>query len=113
VLAQLRSAGLLGVEAYPVCVEVDVATGLPGYHLVGLGASAVKEGAVRVRAALRQVGQPVPTRKITVNLAPADVRKEGAAYDLPVAIGILAAEEKVPVAAVAQHLLLGELGLDG
>ena len=112
-LAQLRSAGLLGVEAYPVCVEVDVATGLPGYHLVGLGASAVKEGAVRVRAALRQVGQPVPTRKITVNLAPADVRKEGAAYDLPVAIGILAAEEKLPVAALSQHLLLGELGLDG
>ena len=96
-----------------MCVEVDVATGLPGYHLVGLGASAVKEGAVRVRAALRHVGQPVPTRKITVNLAPADVRKEGAAYDLPVAIGILAAEEKLPIAALAQSLLLGELGLDG
>ena len=96
-----------------MCVEVDVAAGMPGYHLVGLGASAVKEGAAGVRAALRQVGQPVPTRKITVNLAPADIRKEGAAYDLPVAIGILAAEEKVPLATVAQHLLLGELGLDG
>jgi magnesium chelatase family protein len=104
---------LLGVEAYPVCVEVDVAHGIPGYHLVGLGASAVKEGAVRVRAALRQVGQPLPTRKITVNLAPADVRKEGAAYDLPVAIGILAAEEKLPVGAISEHLMLGELGLDG
>ncbi len=103
----------MGVEAYPVCVEVDVATGLPGYHLVGLGASAVKEGAVRVRSALRQVGLPLPTKKITVNLAPADVRKEGAAYDLPVAIGILAAEDKVPSAAVEGHMLLGELGLDG
>jgi magnesium chelatase family protein len=112
-LAQLCSAGLVGVDAYPVCVEVDVATGLPGYHLVGLGASAVKEGAVRVRAALRQVGQPVPTRKITVNLAPADVRKEGAAYDLPVAIGILAAEEKLPLDALTENLMLGELGLDG
>ncbi len=113
VLVQICSAGLIGVEAFPVCVEVDVSTGLPGYHLVGLGASAVKEGAVRVRAALRHVGLPLPTKKITVNLAPADVRKEGAAYDLPVALGILAAEEKLPATALDGILLLGELGLDG
>lgn len=112
-LAQLRSAGLIGIDAFPVYVEVDVANGLPGYHLVGLGAGAVKEGAVRVRSALRQVGSPLPTKKITVNLAPADVRKEGAAYDLPVALGILAAEELVPAASLGDVLLLGELGLDG
>ena len=112
-LAQLRSAGVLGIEAFPVCVEVEVANGIPGYHLVGLGAGAVKEGAVRVRAALRQVGLPLPTRKITVNLAPADVPKRGAAYDLPIALGILAAEEKVPAEPLRDVLLLGELGLDG
>ena len=104
---------MIGIDAFPVDVEVDVANGLPGYHLVGLGAGAVKEGAVRVRSALRQVGSPLPTKKITVNLAPADVRKEGAAYDLPVALGILVAEERVPASALADVLLLGELGLDG
>ncbi|MEO6952321.1 MAG: YifB family Mg chelatase-like AAA ATPase [Polyangia bacterium] len=112
-LAQLRSAGLLGIDAYPVCVEVEVTTGMPGYHLVGLGHGAVKEGAVRVRAALRQVGLSLPAKKITVNLAPADVRKEGAAYDLPVAIGLLVAEEQIPLPSVMDVLLLGELGLDG
>ncbi len=112
-LAQLRSAGLIGIDAFPVYVEVDVANGLPGYNLVGLGAGAVKEGSVRVRAALRQVGSPLPTKKITVNLAPADVRKEGAAYDLPVALGILAAEELLPAESLADVILLGELGLDG
>ncbi len=112
-LAQLRSAGLLGVDAFPVTVEVEVASGIPGYHLVGLGAGAVKEGSVRVRAALRQVGMPLPTRKITVNLAPADVRKEGGAYDLPFALGILAAEEKLPLDALRDLICLGELGLDG
>jgi magnesium chelatase family protein len=113
VLAQLRSAGVLGVEAFSVTVEVEVASGIPGYFLVGLGAGAVKEGSVRVRAALRQVGMPLPTRKITVNLAPADVRKEGAAYDLPIALGILAAEEKIPLDALRDVMCLGELGLDG
>jgi magnesium chelatase family protein len=104
---------VLGVEAYGVCAEVDVALGLPGYHLVGLGAGAVKEGSVRVRAALEHSGWKLPPRKVTVNLAPADVRKDGAAFDLPIAVGILAAHEIVPRAALDGVLLLGELSLDG
>jgi magnesium chelatase family protein len=113
VLAKVHSAGVLGVQAYSVCAEVDVALGLPGYHLVGLPAGAVKEGGVRVRAAIDHSGWKLPARKVTVNLAPADVRKDGAAYDLPIAIGILAAHDKVPAAALDDVLLLGELSLDG
>lgn len=112
-LAKVQSAGVLGVEAYGVCAEVDVGLGLPGYNLVGLGASAVKEGGVRVRAALSHSGWKLPARKITINLAPADVRKDGAAFDLPIAVGILAAHEVVPRAALDQVLFLGELSLDG
>ena len=96
VLAKVQSAAVLGVEAYGVCAEVDVTLGLPGYHLVGLGASAVKEGGVRVRAALDHSGYKLPPRKVTINLAPADVRKDGAAFDLPIAVGVLAAQELVP-----------------
>jgi magnesium chelatase family protein len=101
------------VEAYGVCAEVDVALGLPGYHLVGLGAGAVKEGGVRVRAALEHSGWKVPPRKVTVNLAPADIRKDGAAFDLPIAVGVLAAQEIVPRTALENILMLGELSLDG
>jgi magnesium chelatase family protein len=113
VLAKVQSAGVLGVEAYGVCAEVDISLGLPGYHLVGLGASAVKEGGVRVRAALEHSGFKLPPRKVTVNLAPADVRKDGAAFDLPIAVGLLAAQDLVPRAALEKVLLLGELSLDG
>jgi magnesium chelatase family protein len=113
VLAKVQSAGVLGVEAYGVCAEVDVALGLPGYHLVGLGAGAVKEGSVRVRAALEHSGWKVPPRKVTVNLAPADVRKDGAAFDLPIAVGVLAAQEIIPRAALEDVVMLGELSLDG
>jgi magnesium chelatase family protein len=113
VLAKVQSAGVLGVEAYRVCVEVDVALGLPAYHLVGLGASAVVEGGVRVRSALKHSGWNLPPRRVTVNLAPADVRKDGAAFDLPIAVGILAAHDIIPPAALDGVLMLGELSLDG
>jgi magnesium chelatase family protein len=90
-----------------------VASGLPGYHVVGLPAASVKEGAVRIRSALEHVGQAMPSKKITVNLAPADRRKEGAAFDLPIAIGILVADELVSLGPLEGFLLMGELGLDG
>ncbi|HEX4461314.1 MAG TPA: magnesium chelatase domain-containing protein, partial [Polyangia bacterium] len=112
-LAKVQSAAVLGVEAYGVCAEVDVANGLPGFNLVGLGAGAVKEGSVRVRSALDHSGWKLPPRKVTVNLAPADVRKDGAAFDLPIAIGVLAAQEVVPRGALEGILMLGELSLDG
>ena len=108
-LAQVRSAYVHGIEAFSVVAEVDVATGLPGFHLVGLGQAAVKEAGVRVRAALRQAGWKLPPRRVTVNLAPADIRKEGTALDLPIAIGVLAAHGEVPIDAVAKTLFLGEL----
>ncbi len=112
-LAKVQSAGILGVEAYGVCAEVDVTGGLPGYHLVGLGASEVKEGSVRVRSALSNCGYPMPPRKVIVNLAPADVHKDGAAFDLPIAIGLLAATGVVPPRALEETFFLGELSLDG
>jgi magnesium chelatase family protein len=113
VLARVRSAALLGVEAVPVEVEVDVGNGLPGYHLVGLPMGTVKEGCVRIRGALENSGYRMPPRKVTVNLAPADLRKDGAAYDLPIAVGVLAAGGHLRPDRVQDFLLLGELGLDG
>lgn len=112
-LAKILSAGVLGIEAYPVQIEVDVSLGLPQYNLVGLADSAVKEGAVRVRSALENSGFSLPPRRVTINLAPADVRKDGAAFDLPIALALLVALELLPEEALAERLWLGELGLDG
>lgn len=112
-LACVPSCALLGIDAFRVTVEVAVAGGLPGYHVVGLPAASVKEGAVRIRAALEHVGQAMPSKKITVNLAPADRRKNGAAFDLPIAAGMLVADGVAPGTPLDGLLLLGELGLDG
>jgi magnesium chelatase family protein len=112
-IASFPSAALLGVDAYRVDVEVDVAPGLPSYLVVGLPAASVKEGATRIRSALRNCGQDLPTRRVTVNLAPADQRKDGAAFDLPIAIGVVAADGVFVPDVVRGLLLLGELGLDG
>lgn len=112
-LASVPSCALLGIDAFVVTVEVDVAGGLPGYHVVGLATAAVKEGGVRIRAALEHIGHGLPTKKITVNLAPADRRKEGAAFDLPIALGILIADGAISAASLDGLLFLGELGLDG
>lgn len=109
----MRSSSLRGIDATPIDVEVDVVGGLPAYHVVGLAALAVREGAVRIRAAIEAVGQALPTKKITVNLAPADVPKPGTGFDLPIAIGVLIAEGLVPSAPIDDLMLLGELGLDG
>ena len=113
-LVTIASAALNGVEAYRVDVEVDVADGgLPQYLLVGLAATSIKEGASRIRSALRNCGRDIPSARVTVNLAPADRRKEGAAFDLPVATGILAAETEALSPRLQGLLMLGELGLDG
>jgi magnesium chelatase family protein len=112
-LAAVRSAALVGIDAYDVIVEVDAAQGLPQWTIVGLAASAVKESRERVGAALVNSGFKVPPRRITVNLAPADIRKEGTAFDLPIAIGILVATGQLESAVVAERMFVGELGLDG
>ena len=112
-LATLQSSTLVGVDAIPITVEVDVSSGLPGYNVVGMAAPSVKEGSVRIRGALVAVGHDVPLSKVTVNLAPADVRKPGAAFDLPIAIGVLLADEVFKVNVFEGFIVLGELGLDG
>src|SRR3990172_5712981 len=112
-LARLRSAATLGIEAYMVEVEVDLANGLPSFATVGLPNGAVKEGRERVSAALVNSGFEFPLQRITVNLAPADVRKDGSAFDLPIALGVLAASGQVPAGALEGAVFLGELGLQG
>jgi len=112
-LARVLSAALYGIEAYPVDVEVDMAQGLPQFATVGLPEGAVKESKDRVRSAVRNAGFMFPSRRITINLAPADRRKEGAAFDLPMAVGILQAAGVIPARDEKPYLLLGELSLDG
>lgn len=112
-LSKITSSALQGIEGYHVDVETDVSSGLPSFSLVGLPDSAVKESIERVRAAIRNSGFPFPVKKITVNLAPADVRKEGPSFDLPIAIGILACEEVFQSSLFQNTLIIGELSLDG
>lgn len=113
-ITTLASAAMHGVDAYRVDIEVDIAGGLPQYVVVGLPTAAVKEGSTRIRSALQNCGQDLPTKRVIVNLAPADRRKDGAAFDLPVAVGILLASEAPFVPGVLDNLMiLGELGLDG
>lgn len=111
-LAKTYAAALQGIDAITVTVEVVVDKGI-GYTIVGLPDTAVKEAGERIQTALSQSGQEWPRRHTVVNLSPADVRKEGAAYDLPMAIGILAANEKIPVERPADFVMIGELSLDG
>jgi magnesium chelatase family protein len=113
VLASLRTAAVFGVESCAVSVEVDVSFGLPGFAMVGLPDASVRESRDRVRSAIRNSGFEFPAHRITVNLAPADVRKAGASFDLPIALGILAAQGVVERRHIADLILLGELSLDG
>jgi magnesium chelatase family protein len=112
-LARIRSAAVLGIDAYPVDVEVDISNGLPSFSTVGLPHGAVKEGRERVSAALANAGFSFPLRRITVNLAPADIRKDGCAFDLPIALGILTASGQLPEDGLREHMVLGEVGLEG
>jgi magnesium chelatase family protein len=112
-LAKVLSSAVFGIDAYTVEVEVDIATGLPAFSTVGLPEGAVKESKDRVKAAIRNCGYEFPSRRITVNLAPADIRKEGAAFDLPIAVGILAAMEAVKKEKLEEFFILGELSLYG
>jgi magnesium chelatase family protein len=112
-LARVRSAAVLGIDAYLVDVETDISSGLPTFATVGLPQGAVKEGRERVYAALANTGYTFPLKRITVNLAPANVRKEGSAFDLPIAVGILAATEQIAAGRLDRVVVLGELGLEG
>ena len=112
-LARIRSAAVLGIDAFVVDVEVDISSGLPSFSTVGLPNGAVKEGRERVSAALANAGFQFPLRRITVNLAPADIRKDGSALDLPIALGLLAASGQIPQANLQNTMVLGEVGLEG
>ncbi|AZR72357.1 hypothetical protein BBF96_02480 [Anoxybacter fermentans] len=112
-LAKVLSASYLGVEGYPVVVEVDISSGLPAFELVGLPNTAIREARERVRSALKNSPYPFPLQRITINLAPADIPKQGSYFDLPIAIGILAAQNLLPTEPLSNYACVGELSLDG
>jgi magnesium chelatase family protein len=112
-LARVWSAALLGIEAIRVGVEVDVAGGLPAIVVVGLPDLAVQEAKERVKAALKNAGLSMPMRRVVINLTPADLRKEGPSFDLPISLGVLAASEQISAEYLGDYLVLGELSLDG
>ena len=112
-LASLRSAAVLGVDAYPVQIEVDVSFGLPHFTMVGLPDATVRESRDRVRSAIKNSGYEFPPHRITVNLAPADVRKAGSSFDLPIALGLLATSGLLTRRSIDDTVVLGELSLDG
>ncbi len=112
-LAKILSSAVIGIDAYIVEVEVDISQGLPSFATVGLPEGAVRESKERVKAAIKNSGYHFPSDRITVNLAPADIKKEGAAFDLPMALGILAATGLVDRSSYSNYLFLGELALDG
>jgi magnesium chelatase family protein len=113
VLASLESASVIGIEASPVHIEVDLCFGLPRFQLVGLPDTSVKESRDRVHAAIRNSGYEFPQHRIVINMAPADVRKAGASYDLPIALGVLAASGVVTTRDIRDIVIVGELALDG
>ena len=112
-LAKIQSATVVGIEGRLVDVECDVSSGAPTFDTIGLPELAVREARVRVRSAIRHSELPFPKTRVIVNLAPADLRKEGTGYDLPVALGILTASGVLPLDALQGWLVIGELSLTG
>lgn len=111
-LINIHSAKCIGIDAVPVTVEIDIATGI-GIHLVGLADAAVKESLLRTITSLQSMGFRIPGRKIVINLAPADMHKKGSGYDVPIALGIIAASGQRELPLLGQFMIMGELGLDG
>ena len=111
-LVKIFGSAVFGVEATTITVEVNIDKGI-GYHLVGLPDNAIKESSYRISAALKNNNYKLPGKKITINMAPADMRKEGSAYDLTLAIGILAASNQIKSEKIGDYLIMGELSLDG
>ena len=117
-LSKIHSYGLQGIEGFTVEVEVDITPGLPKFEMVGLADTAIKEAKERVRSAIRNSGYNYPVKRITVNLAPADVKKEGPLYDLAIAIGVMCADDKDGVKGLTSErarnfVVIGELSLNG
>jgi len=112
-LAKLESSCVIGIDAYLVNVEVDIAKGLPGFSIVGLPDPAIRESKDRIKAAIKNSGFKFPSKRITVNLAPADIKKEGPGFDLPIALGVLIALDKISPDRLIDFVICGELSLDG
>ena len=112
-LAKVKSFGLNGIDGYLVDIEIDLNSGMPSYDTVGLPDTAVKEGKERIRSAIKNSGLQFPIIKITVNLAPADTKKEGSIYDLATAVGLLMASDQVNCDKASEFAYIGELSLDG
>lgn len=111
-LTKVFGSAVFGIEATTITVEVNIDKGI-GYHLVGLPDNAVRESSYRISAALNNIGYKLPGKKITINMAPADLRKEGSSYDLTLAIGILAASDQIKATSIKEYIIMGELSLDG
>src|SRR5690554_1214280 len=109
----IKSGVTMGIEGFPIDVEVDIRPGLPGFEIVGLPSKTVKESRERVRSALRNSGFKFPSQKVIVNLAPAHYRKDGASFDLPIALGILAHERIINPLSIKNSIFAGELSLSG
>lgn len=112
-LSKIKSFGLNGISGYPINIEVDVNPGLPGYDVVGLADLSIKESKSRVKSAIKNSCYKYPINKIIINMAPADTKKEGSMYDLPIALGILCATDEIKQNSLSDYVILGELSLDG
>ena len=112
-LSKVLSSTLIGIDGFKITVEVDISQGLPSFDIVGLPDSAVKESKDRVRTAIKNSGINMPVKRITINLAPANIRKEGPAFDLPIAVGILCCIEAIKEDSFKDTMIIGELSLDG
>ncbi len=111
-LTAVYGSSVFGVEACSITIEVNIGGGI-GYHLVGLPDNAIKESNFRIAAALNNIGYKLPGKKITINMAPADMRKEGSAYDVPIALGILVSSGQITAPNIDRYVIMGELALDG
>ncbi|OGW77811.1 MAG: hypothetical protein A3I73_00555 [Omnitrophica bacterium RIFCSPLOWO2_02_FULL_45_16] len=112
-ISKIYSSCVIGIDAYEVTAEVDIGAGLPGFNIVGLPDMAIKESRDRIKAAIKNSGFSFPAKKIIVNLAPADIKKEGASFDLPIALAILSTEDVIDSSLLQRYVFLGELSLDG
>ena len=110
---KVTTATVIGLDAYKITVEIDVINSLPGISIVGLPDTAVNEARDRVRSAIKNSGYTFPTKKVVINLAPADLKKNGTNFDLPIAVGILAEEEVIDSEKIKEYAFIGELSLDG
>jgi len=112
-IVKITSSAIIGIDSYPVDVEVDVSRGLPQFSTVGLPDASVRESKDRIKSAIKNSGYRFPGNRVTINLAPADIKKEGTGFDLPIAVGILSAQGVIERERLSEYMFTGELSLDG